>query len=185
MRFSPPEEGLLHAENVVWARQKGTSFWVIWCSGMLGIGGGVCTLVAFLIVGIMLGIPLLILMIIGFFFIIRAFIRGRHTKYFLTNERLIETRKGIIVKQVSLDRFKDKPLSQFAEMKSVGIVNNQPIYKIRIYDPVSADVLIELTDLDESSIRAFEKIGQTVRCPYCGSRNPTNSLKCRNCGASL
>jgi ribosomal protein L40E len=152
---------------------------------MLGIGGGLCTLMAFIFIGSILGVPLLILMVIGFFFIVRAFIQGRHTRYFLTNERLIETRNGIITKEVSLDKFKDKPLSQFVEKKAVGTVNNQPVYKIRIYDPVSADLLMELKDLDETSIRAFEAFVQTIKCPYCGAKNPVNSLDCRNGGASL
>lgn len=152
---------------------------------MLGIGGSLCTLMVFIFIGPILGIPLLILMIIGFFFIIRAFIRGRHTKYFLTSERLIETRKAIIIKEVSLDKFKGKPLSQFVEKKAIGTVNNQLIYKIRIYDPASADLLMELKDLDETSIRVFERFVQWVKCPYCGAKNPANSLDCRNCGASL
>ena len=185
MRFRPPSEGLLPAENVVWARPRGMSFWVVFCSGMLGIGGGVCTLMAFILFGNILGVLLLILMSIGFIFIIRAFIRGGHIKYFLTNERLIETRKGIVTREVSLDRFKGKPLSQFVEKKVIGTVNNQPVYKIRILDPVSAEILMELKDLDESSIGAFEKIGQTVKCPYCGAKNRANSLECRHCGASL
>ncbi len=132
-----------------------------------------------------MGIPLLILMIIGFFFIIRAFIQGRHIKYFLTNQRLIETRKDKIINQVPLDKFKGKPLSRFVEKKVIGTVNNKPVYKIRIYDPVSADILMELKDLDTSSITAFQKIGQTTKCPYCNAKNPANSLECRNCGATL
>lgn len=104
---------------------------------MLGIGGGVCTLIAYVMVGIMLGISLSILMIIGFFFIIRAFIRGRHTRYFLTNERLIETKRGIITREVSMDRFRGKPLGHFLVKSVIGTVNNQPVYKIRIYDPPS------------------------------------------------
>lgn len=152
---------------------------------MLGIGGGVCTLVVYLMFGIILGIPLSILMIIGFFFIIRSFIKGRHTKYFLTNERLIETRKGTVTREVSLDRFRGKPLNQFVAKTVIGTINNQPIYKIRIHDPVSGEVLMELKDLDENSIRAFEKMGQIVKCSYCGAKNPANSLECRHCGASL
>jgi len=185
MRFNPPEEGLRPGENIVWARKRGTSFWVIWCSGMVGIGGGVGAIVAFITVGPVLGALLLILMIIGFSFITRAFIKARGTKYYLTDERLIEARKGEIVREVSLERFEDKPLSQFFEEKVIGMVNNQPVYVIKICDPQSGDILTELKDLDRSSVEALERIGQTVKCRYCGFKNPANSLKCKNCGAPI
>jgi len=186
MRFNPPDEGLRPGENIVWARKRGTSFWVIWCSAMLGIGGGVGTIIAFAIIGrIVLGVPLLILVIIGFLFIARAFIRGRGTKYYLTDERLIEARKGEIVREISLERFEGKPLSQFFEEKVIGLVNNQPVYVIKIYDPQSGDILTELKDLDRSSVEALERIGETVECRYCGFKNPANSLKCKNCGAPI
>jgi len=185
MRFNPPDEGLRPGENIVWARKRGTSFWVIWCSGMLGIGGGVCTVVAFVNVGILLGAPLLVLLIIGFLFIARAFIKARGTKYYLTDERLIEARKGQVVREISLERFEGKSLSQFFEEKVIGMVNNQPVYVIRIYDPQSGNILTELKDLDRSSIEALQRIGQTVKCRYCGFKNPANSLKCKNCGAPL
>lgn len=185
MRFDPPKEGLLPAENVVWTRRKGTSFWVIWSSGMLGIGGSVCTILAFQLFGMILGIPLTILMIVGFFIILRAFTTGRLTKYFLTSKRLLETRRGVIVKEIPLKRFQDKPLGQFLVKSAAYTKDHQQIYTIRITDPVSGDTLMELGDLDENSVKAFERIAQVVKCPYCGSKNPANSLRCSHCGAPL
>jgi len=132
MTFNPPEEGLKPGENVVWARKRGTRFWVIFFSMMLGIGGAVGTINAFVFVGLALALPLLILMATGFFFIFRAFMRGRGTKYYLTNERLIEARKGRIVKEISLERFRGKSLSQFFEKKVIGTVNDRPVYGFKI-----------------------------------------------------
>jgi hypothetical protein len=185
MMFNPPKEGLKSGENIVWARKRGTSFWVIFFSMMLGIGGTVGIINSFAFVGLVLAVPLLILMVIGFFFILQAFMRGRGTKYYLTNERLIEARKGQIIQEISLEKFQGKPLSQFFEKKVIGTVNNQPVYVIKIYDPLSAETLMEFKDLDASSAEALERIGQTTECHYCSFKNPANSLKCGNCGAPL
>jgi hypothetical protein len=185
MTFNPPEEGLKPGENVVWARKRGTRFWVIFFSMMLGIGGAVGTINAFVFVGLALALPLLILMATGFFFIFRAFMRGRGTKYYLTNERLIEARKGQIIKEISLERFRGKSLSQFFEKKVIGTVNDRPVYVFKICDPESGDTLMELKDLDTDSVEALERIGQIVECRHCSFKNPANSLKCSNCGAPL
>jgi ribosomal protein L40E len=152
---------------------------------MLGIGGTVGIINSFAFVGLVLAVPLLILVVIGFFFIFRAFLRGRGTKYYLTNERLIEARKGQIVQEISLGKFQGKPLGQFFEKKVIGTVNNQPVYVIKIYDPLSGEALMEFKDLDASSAEALERIGQIVECRYCSFKNPVNSLKCGNCGAPL
>jgi len=185
MSFNPPGEGLKLGENVVWARKRGTSFWVIFCSMMLGIGGTVCTINAYVFVGVFLAVPLLILMAIGFFFILRAFANGRDIKYYLTNERLIETRKGRVTKEISLTTFHGKSLNQFFETKVIGTVNNQPVYVIKIYDQSSGNVLMEFKDLDSASVEALERIGQIIECRYCGFKNMANSLECKNCGAPL
>jgi hypothetical protein len=185
MKFNPPEEGLKSGENIVWARKRGTSFWVIFFSMMLGIGGTVGVINSYAFVGLVLAVPLLILMAIGFLFIFRAFLRGRGTKYYLTNERLIEARKGQIVQEISLEKFQGKPLSEFFEKKVIGLVNDQPVYVIKIYDPLSGEALMEFRDLDASSAESLERIGQIVECRYCSFKNPANSLKCGNCGAPL
>ena len=185
MRFDPPRHGLLTAENVVWTRRKGISFWVVWCSGMLGIGGSLCTIFAFHFTGVILGFPLVILMGIGFFFILRAFITGRLTKYFLTNKRLLETRRGAVVKEISLEKFEGKPLSQFLVKNAAYTKNHQQIYTLQVIDPVSGEILMVLGDLDENSVKAFDRIAQVVKCRYCSSQNPANSLKCSHCGAPL
>lgn len=185
MSFNPPREGLKSGENIVWARKRGTSFWVIFFGMMLGIGGTVGIVNSFAFVGLVLAVPLLILMVIAFLLILRAFLRGRGTKYYLTNERLIEARKGQIVREISLEKFHGRPLSQFFEKNAIGTVNNQAVYVIKINDPISGEAIMEFKDLDASSAEALERIGQIVECRYCSFKNPANSLKCGNCGAPL
>ncbi|MDH5780487.1 MAG: hypothetical protein OEZ29_07815, partial [Candidatus Bathyarchaeota archaeon] len=115
----------------------------------------------------------------------RAFITGRSTKYFLTNKRLLETRGGVIVKEIPLKKFQDRPLGRFLVKSAAYTKDHQQIYTIRITDPVSGDALMELEDLDENSVRAFERIAQVVKCRYCRSKNSANSLRCSHCGAPL
>jgi hypothetical protein len=185
MEFDPPTGGLRPGENVVWARKRDTSFWVIWSSGMLGIGGTLCAVFASLFVGMVLTALLLVLIVVGFVFILRAFIIGRGTKYYLTNERLIQARKGKIMQEIPLEKFRGKSISQFLAKEAVGTVNNQSVYVIKVYDPLSGEILMELKDLDEYSTEALQKVGQIAKCRYCSFINPANSLECKNCGAPL
>lgn len=109
---------------------------------------------------------------------------AKSTKYILTNHRILETRFGKIVREISLTSFMGKPLSQFFDKEAAGTVNGQPVYNIRITDPKSADFM-ELKSLNESAVKAFEKIGQVVRCKYCNTNNSAYSSVCSHCGAPL
>ncbi|MHA2350422.1 MAG: hypothetical protein ACXADL_12430 [Candidatus Thorarchaeota archaeon] len=131
----------------------------------------------------MVGIAAFLLFFI-FIVIVVAFIRERRTRYYLTTERIIEARGGVLIKEIPLEHFAGKPLSQFLESRVTHSVNNRPIYTIRVYDPVSDDVF-ELQGLDGSSTRAFERIGQITECPYCNYDNIGISPQCKNCGATL
>ena len=76
-------------------------------------------------------------------------------------------------------------MNQFVEKRITHRVNSQPIYTIRIYDPQSGDVLIDLKDLDGTSTMALEKIGHTIRCSYCDTKNTSISTQCHYCGGPL
>ena len=183
-RFNPPVEGLKPEEKVVWAKQRGISFWVLFSSMMLGIGSTVL-LINLFIFAPSLALPVVILIAIGFIFIFRAFQRGQGIKYYLTNERLIEAKKDSIIKDISLERFQGKPLSQFIDRKVIGTVNRQPIYVFKIRDSQSRATLMEFKNIDQDSVERLETIAQIVECHYCGFKNPANSLQCKNCGAPL
>jgi hypothetical protein len=122
---------------------------------------------------------------IGIFVILRQFVRGKQTSYYLTTKRILEVRKGTIIQEVPLDRFEGKSLNQFFEKRITHRVNQQPIYTLRIYDPQSGNTLIDLKDLDNTSILALEKIGQTIRCTYCDVKNSAISTHCHHCGGPL
>jgi len=184
MRFNPPAEGLLPDENVVWARKQGMGPWIIFFLIFL-VGGSMLICFAFAFSGTILGMLATMLVLVGLFFLSHAFANTVRTKYFLTNKRIIQTRGGVIVKEVLLSRFEDKPLTQFLATRMEFIGNGDLRYGIRIFDPVSAEVLIDFKDLDKNSAEAFEKIGNEVRCRYCDTKNSALNEKCSHCGAPL
>lgn len=183
-RFDPPEEGMLPGESIVWSRRAGTGFWVIFFGAMLLMGGPVLSFASLEAFGLSVSIIFGILTLVGFIVLLGILINVRRTRYYLTTDRLIEVRGGRIVRAISLDHFAGKPLGQFIESRVTHTSNNQSVYGIRIYDPVS-DEVIELKGLDPNSARAFERIGETVECPYCGFNNSAIRSQCKNCDAVM
>ena len=185
MHFISTNEVLEPGEKVVWARNKGTNFWVVFFGFIVIIGSPLLIFNALQYVDLIFVTPLIILSTIGVFLILREFLRGKLTKYYLTNKRIIEVRKGRIIQEFSLERFEGKPLNLFFEKRITHRLNQQPIYTIRIYDPQSGDALIDFKDLDGLSAMALEKIGQTNRCSYCGLTNTAINTQCYYCGGPL
>jgi hypothetical protein len=185
MRFNPPTEGLLPDENVVWARKQGIGFWIPFFSIFIGVGGFLLIIFSFAFAGQVAGLIAIIPVLIAIFFLTRAFISAVKTKFFLTNKRIIQAKGTTIVKEVPLERFGDKPLKQYIEMKVGYLENNEPRYVIKINDPVTAETIIDCRGLDKTSVEAFEKIGKETRCQYCNQKNPALNARCSYCGAPL
>jgi len=129
-----------------------------------------------------------VLMLVGIGYTVMSFLIARSTKYILTNQRIVETRSGKIVKEIALTDFMGKPISQFLDKQAAGTVNNQPVYNVRISNPRSLDV-IEFRSLNESAMEALERIleraREVVRCEYCDTNNSAASFVCSRCGAPL
>jgi hypothetical protein len=183
-RFDPPEEGMLPGESIVWSRRAGTGFWIIFFGFILFMGGPLVSFLSLDAYGLSVGVTFGILTIIGFIGLLVILINVRRTRYYLTTDRIVEVRGGKIKRAVPLDHFAGKPLGQFIESRVTHMSNNQSVYGIRIYDPVS-DEVIELKGLDPSSARAFERIGDRVECPYCSFENSAMRSQCKNCDAVL
>jgi DNA replicative helicase MCM subunit Mcm2 (Cdc46/Mcm family) len=120
--------------------------------------------------------------------VIFSFVVAKSTRYVLTNQRIVETRFGKIVKEIVLADFMGKPISQFLDKQAAGTVNEQPVYNVRITNPRSLDI-IEFRSLNESAVEALERIleraRQVVRCEYCNTSNSAASFVCSRCGAPL
>ncbi len=183
-RFDPPEEGLMPGESIVWTRRAGISFWTIFFGFIIIILGPVFVVFGIEDFGFSFTLPILVLVAAGIIILIARVIRTKRTRYYLTSARILETRGGRVIKEIPLHHFAGKPISQFLETRVSHMSNNRPVYNIRIYDPMSDDVL-EIKGQSESSTRAFERIGDVLECPYCHFDNTALSSKCLNCGAVL
>ncbi|MHA2385255.1 MAG: hypothetical protein ACXAEE_03490 [Candidatus Thorarchaeota archaeon] len=183
-RFDPPHEGMLPGESIVWSRRAGTGFWVIFFGAMLLMGGPVLTFASLDAFGLSVSIMFGILTLIGFIALLVTLINVRRTRYYLTTDRIVEVRGGEIRRAIPLDHFAGKPLGQFIESRVTHTANSQSVFGIRIYDPVS-DEVIELKGLDPNSARAFERIGEIVECPYCSYDNSAMRSQCKNCDAVM
>jgi len=113
---------------------------------------------------------------------------AKSTTYILTDHRIVETRFGKIVEEITLADFMGKPISQFFDKQAAGTVNARPVYNVQITNPKSLDS-IEFKSLNESAVEALERIleraRQVVRCEYCSTGNSATSFVCSHCGAPL
>ena len=183
-RFDPPEEGMFPGESIVWTRRAGIGFWLIFFGFIIVIGFPAIFFGVVEDFGFPFALPFLILAIAGTIVVVGLLIRTKRTRYYLTSERILEVRGGNIIREIPLHHFAGKPIGQFLESKVTHRSNNQPIYTIRIYDPMSDDVL-EIKGQDYHSTMAFERIGDVLECPYCHFDNTALSTQCKNCGAVL
>lgn len=188
---------LLPDENVVWATRKGFFSFSLALALFGAVGGAILAIFGFM-GGKTDGQPFppnptlgwtgvaLILVALGY--LITSSAVAKSTKYVLTNRRIMETRFGKIVKEISLTSFVGKPISQFLDKEAAGTVNNQPVYNIRITNPKSLN-LIEFKSLNETAVESLERIleraREVVRCKYCNTNNSASSPVCSHCGAPL
>ncbi|TXT57829.1 MAG: hypothetical protein BAJATHORv1_10537 [Candidatus Thorarchaeota archaeon] len=185
-RFDPHREGLLGGEEVVWTRRAGFSFWAICCGAGIIITGPILffTFEEDFGYGFVLSQAVLVSFIAIIALLVIYVIRTRQTRYYLTTERILETRAGKILKEIPLSHFSGRPIGQFIESHVAYTKNNQPVYTISIYDPTS-DMVIHIKGQDWSSLRSFEQVGNIRECPYCTYANPGIASTCKNCGAVL
>ncbi len=184
-------------EEVEWTTQKGF-FSVSLILAFFGvIGGGVLAVFGFFggksngnpfppnpILG-WLGLALFLL---GTAYLVASLVITKSTSYLLTNHRIVETRFGKIVEEITLTDFMGKPISQFFDKQAAGTVNYQPVYNVRITNPKTLNPM-EFKSLNERAVLALERIleraRQVVRCKYCATDNSATSFVCSRCGAPL
>lgn len=118
--------------------------------------------------------------------LLRRNIANYHTRYYLTNFRLVETRKGRIVRELFREVFRGLPLSRYLEKVATEVLSDDgtQYFSVRILNPQSGAVIMALT-LPEASVSALEWMTKLVYCRYCGRKNEVESTVCTYCGANL
>jgi len=155
--FSPPEKGLNSGEEVVWSRRAGMA-------AMMMLGGACCILgspwilmLIYASIGAAVGNILLIFVLIGIFLTIVEFVNSRRTMYYLTTERIIKVRGGLIKRQILLKHFQETQIDDYLEIKPTYTEGAKRFYAVRIRDPISGKLMI-LSGLDEDAKENILKI---------------------------
>ena len=149
--FSPPDEGLNPGEKVFWEQRAGMAAKIM-------IGGTFCLVfwpwVILVIAGWMGPLPTnaaIIFFFIAMFLTILEFVNSRRTRYYLTNERIVEARGGLIRTQIPLKNFQAAEDEIHIKVKSTYREGTRQFYEVRLKDPESGKVLL-LTGLDEDAM---------------------------------
>ncbi len=148
--FSPPGKGLNAGEEIIWSQRGGMNV-------MLMFGGGFCLvfspwilLVIYGWFGGLIGNFVLVLILIGLLLTGIEFINTRRTKYYLTTDRILAARGGLIHAQIPLSNLKESEGTTTIEVQPTYNEGNTQYYTVRIDDPVSGNSMV-LHGLDEDA----------------------------------
>lgn len=155
--FSPPEKGLNPGEEIVWSRRAGMAARMMLGGACNILGSPWILLLIYASIGPAVGNVLLLFVLIGILLTIVEFVNSRRTKYYLSNERIIEVRGGLIKRQILLEHFQGTQIDDYLEIKSTYTEGAQRFYAARIRDPVSGKLMI-LSGLDEDAKKVILKI---------------------------
>jgi len=156
--FSPPDKGLYPSESILWSRRAGMAALWLFSGGCCVVSSPWILLFAFAFLGPAVGNIVFAIVLILILLALMDFIQARRTKYYLTTKRIIETRGGLIHKQISLESFQGVSASEYITVKSAYTQNGAPIYTAKIRDPATGKI-IRLTGLDMESKNVIQNLG--------------------------
>ncbi len=148
--FSPPEKGLNSGEEVIWSRRAGMAARMMLGGACCILGSPWILLLIYASIGAAVGNILLIFVLIGILLTIVEFVNSRRTMYYLTTERIVEVRGGIIEMQILIEHFQGTQINDHLEIKSTYTESGESFYAMRIRDPISGKLMV-LSGLDEDA----------------------------------
>ena len=156
-RFNPPEYGLLPEETVLWQQSAGTPFMIFYCGGCIPLSSVfVIPLIAVYIgEAIASGYALFALMVL--LYMVARYINIRRTQYYLTTNRIIETRGERIVEEIPRESLGDRNPRDFFQAKEDHRSGGDTIYRIRIYN-IELGKLIEFHGIRDWDLDKIRKI---------------------------
>ncbi len=155
--FSPPEKGLNSGEEIVWSRRAGMAARMMLGGACCLLGSPWILLLIYASIGPAVGNILLIFVLIGLLLAIVELVNSRRTMYYLTTERIVEARGGLLRSQIPLEAFQGVSLEDYIVVKSTYTEGAETFYQARIRDPSSGKLMI-LTGLDEDAKEIILKI---------------------------
>jgi len=155
--FSPPEIGLNPGEKIVWSRRAGMAARMMLGGACCLLGSPWILLLIYASIGPAVGNILLIFVLIGLLLAVVELVNSRRTMYFLTTERIVEARGGLLRSQIHLEVFQGVLLGDYIQVKSTYTEGAETFYRARIRDPSSGKLMI-LSGLDEDAKEIILKI---------------------------
>ncbi len=158
--FDPPEKGLNEGETVEWSQKAGVEFTLIFCSVCLPLASVFFAYPIVLFLGDQIGATVLIgvgIMILYFF---GQMIGRKRTKYFLTSERLLEVRGGIVEYEIPLANLRGFAPADFMSTKLSHDDGPYNYYNIVIEDPVQGSS-IRMTAMREDIVEIVRGLGDS------------------------
>jgi hypothetical protein len=110
--------------------------------------------------------------------------------YFITNQRILVTRRKRFMQEVELSRFGKRPLQEFIGLRLDHYSDEKataPVYDIIIYDPDTSEPLTKFNDVMHGDLWNMEtKYFQNMReCKSCGMKSSSKIETCHGCGQLL
>jgi len=155
--FKPPEKGLNPGESIVWSSRARMVAWLLFSGGCCLVMSPWILLVSYASLGPTLGNIALAFVVIWLLLALIEFINARRTTYYLTTDRIIEVRRGLIEKQILLESFQGMNLSDCIEVKYAYAENGVQFYSVKLRDPSTGKVM-RLTGLDENGKEIITKL---------------------------
>ncbi|TFF96458.1 hypothetical protein EU546_01345 [Candidatus Thorarchaeota archaeon] len=148
--FAPPDEGLEPGESILWNRRAGMSPRLMFCGGCFLIWSPWVLLYAYGSLGPIVANWVLVMVAIVLIIVVFDFINSRRTTYYLTTQRLLEVRAGLIQNEMPLELARAADREGGLKVKPTYSEGSSQFYDVRIRDPTSRK-LFYLSGLDEDS----------------------------------
>ncbi|TFG09772.1 hypothetical protein EU538_03975 [Candidatus Thorarchaeota archaeon] len=156
--FRPPEKGLNEGETVEWSQKAGVEFNLIFCGSCLPLASFFFAFPIIFFLGQQVGTAVLVALGVMIVYYFGQMIRRKMTKYFLTSERLLEVRGGIIEAEIPLVNLRGLDSADFLTTSLSHDDGPYNYYNIDIADPVQGTNL-RMTAMREDVLEIVRGLG--------------------------
>ncbi|MFW9919325.1 MAG: hypothetical protein ACFFED_06985 [Candidatus Thorarchaeota archaeon] len=158
--FDPPNQGLNEGETIEWDKKAGINFILFWCSGCLPLLTILTGWFILAILGERIGTIVLLIMGLTILYLLYLMIQAKRTRYFITSQRLLEVRGGLIQKEILLENLQEFTPDQFMSTSVSHDEGAYTYYNVTITDP-STSTAIRMTAMREDILDVLKRLGKS------------------------
>jgi hypothetical protein len=158
--FNPPDKGLKEGETVEWSQKAGVEFTLLFCGLCLPLASVFLAFPIILFLGEQIGTAVLFAVGIMILYYFGQMIRRKMTKYFLTSERLLEVRGGIIEVEIPLANLRGLDPARYLTSRLSHDDGPYNYYNIDVADPVQGTSL-RMTAMREDVLEIIRSLGSS------------------------